>query len=84
MPNKKTAAISILLLSLAIYILFPTPDELFIYPSLGLIISNLFSTSVLQGQLISATIYRGIGIIVLIMAIFVGGRPIYKKFRSKI
>ncbi|MEX0920694.1 MAG: hypothetical protein WDZ62_00310 [Candidatus Pacearchaeota archaeon] len=84
MSHHKKSLFSIFLLGLAIYLLFPTPDEIFFYPTLGFIISELFSTSQLKGQIISAIIYRTIGIISLILAILIGGKSIYKKFEKKI
>lgn len=82
--SRKEMAWALALLAVSVYILFPTPDELFIYPTLGLAFSSLFGISLLSGQIISAALYRLIGVIVLIFALVIGGKPIYKKFKSRV
>ena len=70
------------LLGTSLYILLPTPDELFIYPVLGLFFSYVFQFSFVYGVLLSMIVYRGLGIIFLFGAFLVGGKPICCKLKE--
>jgi hypothetical protein len=71
------------LLGTSLYILLPTPDELFIYPVLGFFFSYAFSMLFVYGVLIAMVIYRGFGVACLFGALLTGGKPIYNKLKEK-
>lgn len=83
MTLRKVAS-SALLLSTSLYILLPTPDELVIYPVLGLFLSITFHTPIVYGVLLSMIIYRAVGGACLFGAFVIGGKTIYHKFKEKI
>ncbi len=81
---KKTIthlSLAIFCLSISLYILFPTLDELFIHPSLGLFLAELLGLSFIAGAFISSIAYRGIGLMFFTTALVFGGRAIYKKIK---
>ena len=61
MMLRKVAS-SAFLLSASLYILLPTPDELVIYPVLGMSLSYALQMPFVYGVLLSMIIYRGIGV----------------------
>jgi hypothetical protein len=75
---------SALLLSTSLYILLPTPDELVIYPVLGLFLSIIFHMPFVYGVLLSMIIYRAVGGAFLFGAFMVGCKTVYRKFKEKI
>jgi hypothetical protein len=83
MTLRKVASCAFLF-STAVYILLPTPDELVIYPTLGLFLSYVFHLQFIYGVLLSMVIYRGVGVSCLLIALLVGGKPIYIKLKEKI
>jgi uncharacterized membrane protein len=79
----RRVAVSAFLLGLSVYILLPTADEIFIHPVFGFLLSNLLGLPLAYGILLSIAIYRGIGTICLIAALFIGGKPIYRKLKDR-
>jgi len=77
MRFRKRISLAIVLLSVALYILLPTLDEVFIHPVFGLFLSQVFDLPIIHGTLLSVIIYRSIGVICLFSALLVGGKPIY-------
>jgi hypothetical protein len=71
------------LLGTSLYILLPTPDELVIYPVLGLFFSYVFHMHFVYGIFLSMIFYRGLGVGFLLGAILIGGKSIYFKLREK-
>lgn len=71
------------LLGTSLYILLPTPDELVIYPVLGLFLSYIFQMPFVYGVLLSMIIYRGVGVGCLFSALLIGGKPVYRSLREK-
>jgi hypothetical protein len=71
------------LLGTSLYILLPTPDELFIYPVLSLFFSYVFQMPLVYALLLSMIIYRGVGVGCLFGALLIGGKPIYYKLKEK-
>jgi hypothetical protein len=71
------------LLGTSIYILLPTPDELVIYPVLGLFFSYVFQIPLLYGVLLAMIIYRAVGVGGLLGALLIGGKPIYYKLKER-
>jgi hypothetical protein len=65
--------ISAFLLGLGVYILLPTPDEIIIHPTLGLLLSYVLNINIAFGVLLSVIIYRGIGSICILCAILLSG-----------
>jgi hypothetical protein len=82
--HMRRYVLALVFLSIALYILFPTADEAFVYPTVGSAISELFGTSLAKGIFISAVLYRGTGIIFLAIALFIGGKPIYRRLKTKL
>ena len=74
---------SLFLLSLSLYILFPTADEIVIHPLFGLFLSHVFNMPLVYGVLLSIVIYRGVGLACLLGALLIGGKPIYYKLKEK-
>ena len=71
------------LLGTSLYILLPTPDELVIYPVLGLFLSYVFQMPLVYGVLLSMIIYRGLGVGCLFGALLIGGKSIYYKLKER-
>ena len=80
----KKAAFSAILLSVSIYILLPTPDELVIYPVLSFFFAYGFHIPIIYGLLISMILYRGVGCACLLGALLIGGKPIYYSLKQRI
>ena len=84
MRFRKQVSLAIILLSVALYILLPTLDEVFIHPVFGLFLSQILDVPIIHGTLLSVIIYRSIGVVCLLGALLIGGKPIYQKTKSKI
>ncbi|MEM2148238.1 MAG: hypothetical protein QXJ94_06510 [Candidatus Bathyarchaeia archaeon] len=63
-------------------ILLPTLDEVFIHPVFGVFLSQTFDLPIIHGTLISVIIYRTIGVVCLLGALLIGGKPIYPKLKA--
>ena len=72
------------LLSLSLYILLPTADELVIHPVFGLCLSQVLNMPLVYGMLLSMAIYRGLGLACLSGSLIIGGKPIYRKLKERI
>ena len=83
MRSRKQISLAIVLLSVALYILLPTLDEVLIHPVFGLFLSQVLDLHIVHGTLLSVIIYRSIGVACLVGALIIGGRPIYQKLRSR-
>jgi len=83
MRFRNRVSFAIILLSVALYILLPTLDEVFIHPVFGLFLSQVFDLPIIHGTLLSVIIYRSIGVICLFGALLVGGKPIYQKLKAR-
>ncbi len=80
--GKQTSS-ALVLLSLALYILVPTLDEVFIHPVFGLLLAQKLDLHIIHGTLLSVVIYRSIGIVCLLSALLIGGKPIHQKLKAK-
>jgi len=80
----RRVAFSAILLGIGIYIWLPTPDEIIIYPVLGVLLSYFFHTGLVYGVLLSMIIYRGLGTVCLLTALLIGGKPIYYKLKERL
>jgi hypothetical protein len=80
----RRVAFSIFLLTLSLYILFPTADEIIIHPLFGLFLSQVFNLPLVYGVLLSIVIYRGVGVACLLSALLIGGKPIYYKLKERL
>jgi hypothetical protein len=76
-------AYSAFLLSTALYILLPTPDELVVFPVSGMFFSIVFHMPLVYGVLIAVIIYHSVGVVCLLGALLIGGKPIYHKLKQK-
>ena len=74
---------SAFLLGAGLYILLPTPDELVIYPVVGLFFSYIFHMPILYSVLLTMVIYRALGVFTLLGALIVGGKPAYRLLKSR-
>jgi acyl-CoA synthetase (AMP-forming)/AMP-acid ligase II len=83
----RKVAFSAFLLAVSLYILLPTVDEIFIHPVFGLFLSIVLNVHLVYGVLLSIVIYRSIGFACLLIALLIGGKPIYinlkERFRKK-
>ena len=80
---SRKVAFSTFLLGASLYILLPTPDELFIYPVVGFFLSYVFHIPFLYGVLLTMIIYRGVGVVGLLGALLIGGKPIYNSLKER-
>lgn len=76
-------AIALILLSIAFYILIPSPDELFLHPAVGFLLSKVLVLSWSYGIFLSLIIYRGLGVVCFIAALLIGGKAIKKKIKAR-
>ena|SRR5208337_2028422 len=78
----RKVALSTLLLAFALYIFLPTPDELFIYPTVGLFLTNTFHISFVYAGLVITLSYYGSSVVALLGALTLGGKPIYNNLKQ--
>jgi hypothetical protein len=79
----RKVAFSAFLLAVGLYILLPTADEIVIHPVFGLFLSIVLHLPLVYGVLLSIVIYRSIGLACLLVALLVGGKPIYSKLKER-
>ena len=83
----RKVALSTFLLGFSLYIFLPTPDELLIYPAVGLFLTYTFHLSFLLAVALITLVYYGAGVASLAAALLIGGKPIYcmlkQKYRQK-
>jgi hypothetical protein len=79
----RRVAFSTFLLATALYILLPTADEIVIHPVFGLFLSYALHVSFAYGVLLSFIIYRAVGVVCLLGALLIGGKPIYNKLKER-
>jgi len=80
----RRVVISACLLGLGVYILLPTPDEIVIHPTLGLLLSYALNINIAYSVLLSVIIYRGIGSLCILCAILLGGNSAYKQLKERL
>jgi hypothetical protein len=73
----------LILLSFGLYILIPTLDEFMIHPVLGVFLFRFFDLPYIYGIAASIIMYRVAGVICLVVAIVIGGRPVFGKLKAK-
>ena len=79
----RKVAFSTFLLAYSIYIFLPTPDELIIYPVAGLFLMYTFHISVVIAVLLVTCFYYGSGLMALLCALLIGGKPIYFTLKER-
>ena len=79
----RKVAFSAFLLAVSLYILLPTADEIVIHPVFGLFLSIVLNVPLVYGVLLSIVIYRSIGFACLLIALLIGGKPIYIKLKER-
>jgi len=79
----RKVALSTFLLGFSIYVFLPTPDELFIYPVVGLFLSYTFHISIVYALLLVTLFYYGAGAAALVSALAIGGKPIYNNLKER-
>jgi hypothetical protein len=79
----RKVALSTFLLGFSLYIFLPTPDELFIYPAVGLFLTYTFHISFLYAVVLVTLFYYGAGAVSMAAALLIGGKPIYFMLKEK-
>jgi multidrug efflux pump subunit AcrB len=79
----RKVALSTFLLAFAIYIFLPTPDEVFIYPVATVFLCYTLHLSVISAVLLVTLFYYGSGVVALLGALMIGGKPIYNSFQER-
>lgn len=79
----RKVALSTFLLGFSLYIFLPTPDELFIYPTVGLFLTYTFHISFLYAVALITLIYYGAGAVSLAAVLLIGGKPMYFMLKEK-
>jgi len=74
---------STFLLAFALYIFLPTPDELVVYPVVGLFLTYSFHISPICAVLLTTLFYYGDGVVSLFGALIIGGKPIYASLEKR-
>jgi hypothetical protein len=80
----RKVAFSSFLLAFSIYIFLPTPDELFIYPTVGLFLTYALHISLAYAIALVTLFYYGSGVVSLICALVIGGKPMYYLFKNRL
>ena len=83
MNMLRKVALSTFLLGFSLYIFLPTPDELFIYPALGLFLTYSLYISFLYAIVLVTLFYYGAGVVSLVTALLISGKLIYYMFKEK-
>ena len=79
----RKVAFSAFLLAVSLYILLPTADGFVIHPVFGLFLSIVLNVPLVYGVFLSIVIYRSIGFVCLVIALLIGGKPIYIKLKER-
>ena len=79
----RKVALSTVLLGFSLYIFLPTPDEVVIYPAVGLFLTYTFHISFVYAALLITLFYYGSGCVALLAALLIGGKPIYNSLKEK-
>jgi len=74
---------SAFLLALATYIFLPTPDEIVIYPVAGLFLTYALHISFVYAVLLITLLYYGAGVVSLLGALLVGGKPLFDNLKDR-
>jgi hypothetical protein len=82
MGLKKTA-FSTFLLAFALYIFLPTPDQLFIFPTVSLFLMWSLHVPFVYGLMITSLLYYGSGAVAMLGALLIGGKPVYLNLKEK-
>ena len=80
----RKVALSTFLLAFSLYIFLPTPDELFIYPAVGLFLTYAFHISFLFAIFLVTLLYYGSGVVSLSAALLIGGKPVYHLLKARL
>src|SRR4030042_363994 len=68
------------LFAVGVYLLLPTPDEAFVHPLFGSLLSRIFGVSFKEGVGISVATYTAIGIILCLIG---SGKQIYQSLKTR-
>jgi len=79
----RKVVLSTFLLGFSLYIFLPTPDQLVIFPAVGLFLTYTFHISLLYALVLVSLLYYGAGAVSLAAALLIGGKPIYFMFKEK-
>jgi hypothetical protein len=79
----KKAALSTFLMAVFLYVILPTPDQLFIFPACTLFFAYTLHISLVYGLILISLLYYGTGAACLFGALLIGGRPVYCSLKEK-
>ena len=82
MGLKKTA-FSTILLAFALYIFLPTPDQIFIFPAVSILLTFSLHIPLVYALMITSLLYYGAGVASLAGALLIGGKPIYCQLKQR-
>ena len=76
--------LAVALMTYAIYIIVPTPDELALHPFVGYIFTRLFDVNIQTGILWSVGFYNSLGVVLLGVSLLIGGRVLLDEMRRNV
>lgn len=79
----KKAALTTFLMAVFLYVILPTPDQLFIFPACTLFFAYTLHISLLYGLILISLLYYGTGAACLFSALLIGGKPVYYSLKDK-
>ena len=79
----KKAALSTFLMAVFLYVILPTPDQLFIFPASTLFFAYTLHISLVYGLILISLLYYGIGAACLFGALLIGGKPVYYNLKER-
>jgi hypothetical protein len=77
-------AFAALMLAVTTYLLLPTVDELIIHPIFALFLVDTLDIPYTSGIFLSIILYRAVGVGCLLLALLVGGKPVFYALKEKI
>ncbi len=72
-----------LLMVVGIYIIIPTPEEIVIHSTIAIFLSKTLKVTVSWGVILSAVIYRSLGLISLAVGLILGGEAALRRLKKR-
>ena len=76
--------LSVVLLSIGVFLAIPTPEDIVILGGLGKYVSSVFNLSTGKGILYATLAYKSAGIALICIAVVLGGSYIQEKLKSQV
>ncbi|MFH0869073.1 MAG: hypothetical protein V1839_02505 [archaeon] len=76
--------LSVFFMSLGIYLVLPTPEDVIIYGAVGKYISYTFKTPISSGVLYASLIFEGAGVVCIALAAVLGGSYMREKLKAQV